>query len=64
MDNREKEIALDLRPFGVPEDCSFERLIMTDEEGFTVENVKYQASGRDLNISLKEYSSIVLRMDR
>ncbi|WP_296838111.1 glycoside hydrolase family 13 protein [Butyrivibrio sp.] len=61
--NKEKEIALDLKPLGIPDNCSFDKLIQTSESGYD-NNGSYEVLNRELNITLPAYSSLVIRYSK
>ena len=48
----------------MPEGCSFDRLIETSEEGFTLDSVGVDAVNRELKITLPAYSSVILRLSK
>lgn len=62
--NKEKEITLDLKPLGIPNECSFDRIIETCEDGYTLDSARYGAVNRELKITLPAYSSVVLRLSK
>ena len=49
-------------PVGLPKECELEQIMYSHEDGFSTNPVTYEVKGGKLNITLTEYSAVVLRL--
>ena len=49
-------------PAGLPKECELEQIMYSHEEGFSTNPVTYEVKGGKLNITLTEFSAVVLRL--
>ena len=49
-------------PVGLPKECELEQIMYSHEDGFSTNPVTYEVKGGKLNITLTEFSAVVLRL--
>lgn len=49
-------------PAGLPKECELEQIMYSHEDGFSTNPVTYEVKGGKLNITLTEFSAVVLRL--
>lgn len=49
-------------PVGLPQECELEQIMYSHEDGFSTNPVTYEVKGGKLNITLTEFSAVVLRL--
>ena len=49
-------------PVGLPKECELEQIMYSHEGGFSTKPVTYEVKGGKLNITLTEFSAVVLRL--
>ena len=49
-------------PVGLPKECALEQIMYSHEDGFSTNPVTYEVKGGKLNITLTEFSAVVLRL--
>ena len=50
-------------PVGLPKECELEQIMYSHEDGFSTNPVTYEVKGGKLNITLTEFSAVVLRLN-
>lgn len=63
INNNDSEKNLEVRvwPTGIPRESTMERLIFTDENGFTTEKCQYKITNGRINITMPKFSAVVLK---
>lgn len=56
-----RELEIDVWNLGIPRNAMLERLILTSDDGYTVEPRTYQLTNKQLKINMPKYSAVVLR---
>ena len=49
-------------PVGLPKECELEQIMYSHEDGYSTNPVTYEVKGGKLNITLTEFSAVVLRL--
>ena len=49
-------------PVGLPKECELEQIMYSHEDGFSTNPVTYEVKGGKLNITLTEFSAVILRL--